>query len=125
MKKKFNLIDHLRDLYSELKSDLNEAILVATYFAYYDRIPEPIRSRAKENFIYALNNSNDSFYQPKLVPNSSCATTAIYWGFDWKESNEGVDYWKEVIEQMTDNPEVDNSATFPYIGFVIEFLQKG
>lgn len=53
---------------------------------WFNELPEPQRSEAKENAGWATN-----LYAGSL-------TDALIFSFDWDESRQGFDYWDEISE---------------------------
>jgi len=66
---------------------MKEQELKELYFKFYDELPEPYRTKAKDNWNY-------EFTGESLVDDLE---DALLHGFDWEESPEGEDYWCYVI----------------------------
>lgn len=64
--------------------------LQAVYFGFYDKLNEPERSQAKENWDWELakNHMPDSTY------------TAVNSGFYWTELNQSLQYWSDIYEAL-------------------------
>lgn len=74
---------------SEAKESQGRPIL-----EWYEQLPEPIRSQAIENY--------DPDFSKLVDEMASSSVNAIWWGFDWEETEEkgqGLDYWFEVCNR--------------------------
>jgi len=70
-----------------MKKELNEK-LQSTYFAFYDQLPEPYKTQAKNNFDIevAIN-----YVIPKTI------IEAVINGFSWGKVPEKSDYWQKLL----------------------------
>lgn len=67
-----------------------EEELKQAYFAFYDKLPEPYCSQAKENWTY-----NVARYTPEV----DSPETAIVKGFSIIQNPQGQDYWNGFLSK--------------------------
>jgi len=73
---------------------MNKSELQQLYFQFYDQLPEPYRTQAKENWDWKFEN---------ITEEVSCIYIAIFNGFSWSNSKEGVMYWHNLYRMLLDS----------------------
>ena len=65
--------------------------LKSIYFPFYDKMDEPYRTKAKNN--WDAGNAID-FFIPKTIYD------AVVYGFDWGESPQRYEYWEKIYDTL-------------------------
>lgn len=84
-----NLLNYINGSDSQSKVDNNKETLRKIYYDFYDELKEPFNSEAKNNWSYELSKNSN-------MPSS--VRQAVWSGFHWDESREGLRYWREVYQ---------------------------
>ena len=86
--------------------------LQAIYFGFYDQLPEPLRSEAKERWDYGY----AKYHKSKSIAHS------IFTGWDWSELNE-YDKWNKIYDQL-EKDEIQLTPSEPTLSDIKKQLDR-